>query len=184
MATRKELYEPAARFDHVSFSVEEKLYLWGGKIQGLISGSKNDGIECIEQFDLCLEVWSPLNTAGTPHLGEEYTASACAASSEEHVYMYGGIKGGFKGALSCLNVKSLTWSRLSQEGRAPMRKAYCGMVHFHQDKLAVIGGYGIPTGPIQPGSTFIMDTRFTDGRGWTNEIHVFDLSQGSHSQVH
>ena len=59
-----------------------------------------------------------------------------------------------------------------------MRKAWCGMVHFHDDKLAVIGGYGYPNGPIQPGSVFIRNTTATNGIGWTNEIHIFDISQG------
>ena len=97
------------------------------------------------------------------------------------------MKGGPKGVLSCLNVKTLTWSQLSLAGGtagAPMRKTGCGIVHFHHDKLAVIGGYGIPTGPTQPGSSFIRDTGHTDGRGWTNEIHVFNISQGSDGQVH
>ena len=45
------------------------------------------------------------------------------------------------------------------------------------DKLAVIGGYGCPgDGPIQPGSLFIPNERFTDGTGWTNEVHVFNVS--------
>ena len=97
------------------------------------------------------------------------------------MYMYGGLNNKFEGVLSCLNVKTLTWSQLSLAGR---RKTGCGIVHFHHDKLAVIGGHGIPTGPTQPGSSFIKDTRFTDGRGSTNEIHVFNISQGSDSQVH
>ena len=174
----KELYEPAVRFAHVSFVAEGKVYLWGGQTQ---EGSEDDGIKlanCIEQFDPYLKVWSQLNTAGTPHLGLE---GAACASSGEHVFLYAGLKGGLKGVLSCLNLKSLTWSQLSPEcgtTGGPMRKSTCGMVHFHHDKLVVIGGYGFPTGPTQPGSTFSKDTRFTDGRGWTNEIHVFDLSQG------
>ena len=106
--------------------------------------------------------------------------------------MYGGQyygDSGFNivsGELSCLNMKTLTWTQLCPDGTAggPMRKYACGMAHVSSDKLAVIGGYGFPTGPTQPGSTFIRDTRFPDGRGWTNEVHVFDLSQGSHSQVH
>ena len=77
----KEVYEPAARFDHVSFLAEGKVYLWAGQIQ---DGSEDDGIE---QFDPYLEVWSQLNTAGTPHPGLE---CAVCASSGEHVYMYGG----------------------------------------------------------------------------------------------
>ena len=61
-----------------------------------------------------------------------------------------------------------------------MRKYGCGMVHFHDDKLAVIGGYGYPSGPIQSGteSEFILNTDFGDGRGWSNEFHVFDISHG------
>ena len=154
------------------------MHLWGGQTQ---DGSEDDGIKlanCIEQFDPYLEVWSQLNTAGTPHPGLE---SAACASSGELVYMYGGAKSRYEGVLSCFNVKSLTWLQLSPEGGTagrPMRKIYCGMVHFHHDKLAVIGGYGYPTGPTQSGSSFIRNTRFTDGRRWTNEIHVFDLSQG------
>ena len=49
------------------------------------------------------------------------------------------------------------------------------MVHFHNDKLAVMGGYGRPNGSIQPGSEFIGNVR----EGWTNEVHIFDISQGS-----
>ena len=63
-----------------------------------------------------------------------------------------------------------------------MKNNECGIVHFHHDKpLAVIGGYGIPTGPTQPGSSFVKSTRYTEGRGWTNEIHIFDIHQGSPS---
>ena len=182
----KELYEPAARFGHVSFLVEEKVYLWGGRTQNFMSGSEDDIIKlanCIEQFDPYLEVWNQLSTAGPPHPRLE---SAAYASSGEHVYMYGGLKGEYKGVLSCLNVKTLTWSRLSPEGGTaggPMRKIACGMVYFNHDKLAVIGGYGISSGPTQPGSAFTPSTKFTDGRGWTNEVHVFDLGKGNHMAI-
>ena len=87
MATKK-LYEPAARFVHVSSLVEGKAYVWGGLTQELVSGSKNDIADCIEQFDPYLEVWSELNTAGTPHPGLEIAA---CASSGEHFYTYEGI---------------------------------------------------------------------------------------------
>ena len=135
----------------------------------------------IEQFDPYLELWSQLSTAGSPHPGSWYAA---CASTGEHLYMYGGYnirKDEFKNTLTCLSVKTLTWSQFYPAGTAgglgPMRKMGCGMVHFHHDKLAVIGGYGIPSGPTQPGSTFAM---FTEGRGgYCNEIHLFDISQGS-----
>ena len=79
-------------------------------------------------------------------------------------------------------MKTLTWSLLCPEAvvGGPMRKADCGIVMFHGDKLAVIGGYGFPTGPTPPGSTFIRDTNITDRiAGNTNEHHVFNTSQGS-----
>ena len=186
MASKK-LYEPSARYGQTSFSVEGRVYVWGGASQDAVSSSKDDITKLassIEQFDPYLEVWTRLNTAGTPHPGLNF---ADCASYGEHVYMYGGFKDKLEGVLSCLNVKTLTWSQLSLAGGTaggPMRKAGCGIVHFHHDKLAVIGGYGIPTGPTQPGSSFIKDTRHTDGRGWTNEVHVFDISQGSDSPVH
>ena len=185
MASKK-LYEPSARMFQTSFSVEGRVYVWGGASQDALSGSKDDITKLassIEQFDPYLEVWTQLNTAGTPHPRLMYAA---CASYGEHVYMYGGTNNKFEGVLSCLNVKTLTWSQLSPARTAggPMRKAACGIVHFHHDKLAVIGGGGIPTGPTQPGSSFIRDTMSTDGRGWTNEVHVFNISQGSDSQVH
>ena len=185
MASKKKLYEPAARCDHISFSTNGKVYLWGGETQNSVSGSKGDKIKlanCIEQFDPYLEEWSQLNTAGTPHTGHE---CAVGVSSDVHLYMFGGlsIEEEYKGVLNCLHLTTLTWSQLCPAGTAggPMIKVACGMVHFNHDKLAVIGGFGISIGPTQPGSTLIRSTRFTDGRGWTNEIHVFDLSQGSHS---
>ena len=96
--------------------------------------------------------------------------------------MYGGEGTKVEGCLSCLkcSVNTLTWSQLwpGETFGGPMRKTSCGMVHFNDDKLAVIGGYGYPTGPIQPGSLFFGSPIATDGIGWTNEIHIFDISQG------
>ena len=177
--------EPVARRDHASFSVDGRVYVWGGDIQGSLEDDKL--ASSIEQFDPYLEVWSQFNTIGIPHPALGNTA---CTSFGERMYMFGGCigKGIYEGALSCLDLRTLTWSQLCPAGTAsgPMSKASCGIVHFHHDKLAVIGGYGIPTGPTQPGSSFIRNMKFTDGRGWTNEIHVFNISQGSpiSSQVH
>lgn len=173
------LYEPSARERHTSFSVEGKVYVWGGTtgISSEDASGKLATLASIEQFDPYLEVWSPLNTVGLPHPG---LYGAACSSFEEQVYVYGGHTGEgmicSAGVLSCLDMKTSTWSLLYSPG-GPMGKTGCGMVHFHHDKLAVIGGHGFPITP-QPGSLFIMDARFTDGRGWTNEIHVFDISQG------
>ena len=201
MAT-KELYEPSARFLHSAFSIDRRVYVRGGRTDDFESGSEDGKLElansieqfgpfldggeggklelanAIEQFDPFLEVWRQLKTtAGTPHPG---LAGAACVSFGENVYMYGGYSGKRDvGALSCLNVKSLTWSLLCPERVAggPMRKEVCGIVMFHRDKLAVIGGAGYPSGPAQAGSMFIKTDK--NGMGWTNEFHVFNIGQGS-----
>ena len=66
-------------------------------------------------------------------------------------------------------VPSTSWKQLSSAG--PMRMGACGMV-------AHDGGYGYPSGPTQSGAEFIKDSRYTGGRGWTNELHTFDLKEG------
>ena len=59
-----------------------------------------------------------------------------------------------------------------------MRKSACEMVSFLQDKLATIGGYGIPTGPTQPEAMFTKDTKYASGIRWSNEFHVFNITEG------
>ena len=44
--------------------------------------------------------------------------------------------------------------------------------------LVLFGGHGITSGPTQPGAEFVKSSKFTDGRGWTNELHTFDLIKG------
>ena len=191
---RADLYEPSPRFLHVAASVSDVstsqlVVVWGGETSEFYSrdGRTQLASRC-QLFHIQSEVWSERHAVlGPPHPG--LSAAACT-SFGDYLFMYGGSFDSSVtssiGVLSCLNIKTLTWSQLCPEGTAggPMRKIACGMVHVSSDKLAVIGGYGIPTGPIQPGSSFIRNTQFTDVRGWTDEIHVFDLSQGSHSQVH
>ena len=93
--------------------------------------------------------------------------------------MYGGHDGsGRCGGLYKLT--SLEWSQLSTESdtNSPMIKDGCRIVCFsNKKKLAIIGGYGLPLGPPQPGSSFIKDKRYTGGYGWTNEIHIFDTDK-------
>ena len=148
------------------------------------TGSEADNIKlgsCIEQFNPDLEVWRQLNTAGTPHPG---LSGAACVSDDKNVFTYGSSSGKrYEGVLSRLNLETLTWSQLSPETAGGlMRKYGCGLI-IVRDKLVLIGGRGIPTGPIQPQATFARDTRFTDGSGWSNEVHEFNMSQGSHSQV-
>ena len=187
---RSDLYEPSSRFCHVAASVSDgstsRVIVWGGETPEFYSNdaSRTQLASVVEQFDAHSEVWCQRHALrGTSHRG--LSAVSCT-SFGDHLFTYGGYCDNsalnFSGVLSYLNIKTLSWSQLCPAGTAggPMGKAGCGLVQFNDDKLVVIGGYGCPTGPTQPGSTFIgaRNTKFTDGRGFTNEVHVFDLSQG------
>ena len=192
------LYEPKPRFDHVAVSSRGQVIVWGGLTSvsddpaADPSRLKSAPTSVVEQFDPCTEVWCQRSTVGTPHPGLQW--ATCTLSHDGNdLFMYGGLGlgGGLAscacGVLSRLNIKTFTWSLLCPEAIAggPMKKHGSGMFMLkYGDKVSVISGYGYPNGPTQPGATFTRDTRFTDGRGWRNEFHVFDISQGSHSQVH
>ena len=51
------------------------------------------------------------------------------------------------------------------------------MIAFDK-KLLLFGGYGYPSHSTQPGAKFIMNSKSSGGRGWTNELHLFDLKEG------
>ncbi len=71
----------------------------------------------------------------------------------------------------------MTWSQLSpQHDSGPMRKYFSQMIH-HNNTLIVIGGYGIPSGELQSGSQYTKDKRYQDVYDWTNEIHMYNISQ-------
>ena len=190
---KRELYEPTRRRRHACCSSKGGVIVGGGRgirldIKSCLGSDEGHGsrriqleLNCIEQFDPYLEVWRQLNTTGTPHPG---IVGAVCASVADQLYMYGGHNGkAYEGGLSLLNLQTLTWSQLCQEATndgGPMKKDSCGIFILRGDTLVVIGGYGIPTGPTeQPGATFVQDTRFTDGCGWTNEIHTFNINQGN-----
>ena len=175
-------YEPSSRFWHSAASVEGFLYIWGGNtLDFKLQNCRRELAGKIEKFDPVNDVWRQLKTTGTPHPG--LSAVACA-SFGEYVYAYGGFDGEqLQGVLSQLDLKTLNWSQLSYVELAddgPMKKDACGMAHFSDDKLVLIGGYGYPTGPVQPRSLFVRNELFNDGTGWTNEIHIYNIHEGIH----
>ena len=173
------LYQPYPCIWHLSSSVRNQIYLWGGNTK---VGKKDSNV--LERFDPLLEFWCRFSTKGIPHPGLN---SGAYASSGDCLYMYGGydIRGRYCGVLNRLDVNTCTWvlsmvllSPEAPNASHPMRKCNCGMVLLHGDKVGVFGGYGFPMEPIQPGSRYVRSNKFTDGRGWTNEFHVFNLREG------
>ena len=172
------LREPCPRFWHSAVSVQGKVYVRGGSTPNFDTDEgKRELATTIEEYDPINQVWRQLKTSGTYHPG--LSAVACATIGD-HLYAYGGFDGSeLHAVLSQLNVKTLVWTQLSADAvDGPLRKDAGGMVCFDTYKLAIIGGYADPSGPIQHGSTFVLNEFFNDGSGWTNELHVFDIMKG------
>jgi N-acetylneuraminic acid mutarotase len=165
--------EPSPRWGQFSAVVEEELCVYGGVTEDFINPEENELASSVHSFDLLQESWTENICSGVPPPG--LYNGGCAATGD-HLYVYGGYDGSHhQCSLHQLNTKSWSWKLVSNSG--PMRKLDCGMV-MCGSKLVLFGGYGIPSGPTQPGAQFTKDSRFTDGRGWTNELHTFDLKEG------
>ena len=176
-------YEPQSRFWHSSQLVGSSVVIRGGCIPGIDHRrSRKEMVGRIEEFDIKTRKWRTRKTKGDPHPG--LSAVACA-SHGRYLYAYGGLDGRvINGILSQLDLETLTWTQLSPKTPAgPMRKDASGIVHFGDGMLAVVCGYAHPNkrklpngGSSDRGSTFIVRTgTSSDGGGWTNEMHVFDL---------
>ena len=169
------VYEPSPVWGHFSAPVQNRWYTWGGYSNDVDDEkiSWEDFKSSVNTYDPYLETWTRLNTTGTPPSGVCY--GACAAVGH-HLYTYGGLdtSGSYVDSFHQLDTRTLVWSELPN---GPMRKAGSRMIAY-DNKLFLLGGKGIPSGPIQPGSEFILGEDNDDGRGWTNEIHSFDLTKG------
>ena len=168
-------YEPSPRYGHYAAPVGGRCLLWGGRVPDF--GRKKLALT-VEIFDPYLEVWEQQATSGDSPPGLE--DGACASLLGQ-LYSFGGTDGAsYYNSLHTLDPTSLEWNelRVLNQADGPMRKHGCGMVSYNGDRLALFGGYGIPTGPTQPGATFTKNTIYTDGRGWSNELHIFNVTEG------
>ena len=178
----KRPYEPKPRLWHYAGAVRGELFIFAGMTADF-EKTKETVSSTIEVFDQYLEQWRQLKTTGSPPRGL-YHDGGCCVSPGGDLYVYGGNDGSTRrGGLYKLS--SLKWSQLSGEldVNGPMKKAGCRMICFSKNKVAVIGGYGPPPASLQPGASFVKDKRFTNGHGWTNEIHIFDIDKCKFSSL-
>ena len=177
MTSISKLYEPSPRFLHGAAPVGGRCYLWGGRIQDFSESGRRELASTIDIFDPYLETWKKHHTTGIPPPGLYHGAFTSLLNS---LYWFGGYDGSSRyNTLHRLDPTTLEWRELQplNQANGPMGKGGCGMVPFLRNQLAMFGGFGIPTGPIQPGAMFTKDTKHTDGRGWSNELHVFNITE-------
>ena len=173
----KRPYEPKPRTLHYAGAVRGELLVFAGKTVDF-GKTKEELSSTIQVFDQYLEQWRQLQTTGCPPKG--LYGGGCCISPSGDLYVYGGHADGSNSRAGGLyKLSSEKWSQLSSESdvNGPMKKSGCGMIHFNKNEVAVIGGYGPPPASLQPGASFIKDKRHNDGRGWTNEIHIFDTDE-------
>ena len=171
-------YEPLPRFFHNSSRVGSKVVVQGGLTKDFSEKSWQHLSSVVEIFDPYSESWEQRPVTGdAPSPG---TYSAASASLHDDLFSFGGYDGSqYFNTLRRLDTEKLCWSQVSPQNAdgAPMPKSGCGIIALGSG-LGVFGGYGVPRGPIEPRS-FIKNT---DGRGWTNEFHIYNLSQGNLSR--
>ena len=172
-------YEPLPRCDHISGRVRSLAVVQGGRTNNFSEESKQHLSSVVEIFDPYSESWEQRQVEGnTPSPG---TYNAASASLHDDLFSFGGWDGRdlFFNTVHRLDTKTWCWSQVSPQNAdgAPMPKYRCGMIAF-RNSLVVFGGFGRPQGPTEPQS-FIKSTSYTDGRGWTNEFHIYNLSEGN-----
>ena len=176
-------YQPAPRDGHKTVVIGGNLYLWAGWMRRLPevhnSPEKRAFVSSVDVFHLESGDWVQQLTSGTPPLG--VGGYACAAVGDE-LHYFGGYCGHgdcYHNGVHKLSTSSLQWVMLSpttSEDRAPMKKAYCGMVAFkdgEEDILLVVGGSGTTPSSRQPGAQY---EKVTGVRVRCNEQHMFTLS--------
>ena len=169
-------YQPSPRFGHQAVQVGTNSYVWGGRTKDFHHGGQDKLKSTVNVFDPSLETWQEQRTTGVPPRG---LIEGAAVAHSTSLYSFAGYDGvSDYNSLHVLDTDMLMWTEVSNTTQSPMPKRGCGMVFFGTHHLATIGGYGRPTEPIQTESLFHKDTRRTDGYGWTNEFHVFDITEG------
>ena len=173
------LYQPSPRFYHCAAQIGKKAYLWGGRTQDFSTSGRKTLASELNTFDTFTETWNTRVTTGVPPPGLYYGGCTVIDNS---LYYFGGLDYySYYNSLHCINSITAEWKELSSQNpvNQPMSKAGCGLVTYTETtSLALFAGYGFPHGPTQAGATFVQNTNFTDGRGYTNEFHLFNLTNG------
>jgi len=181
MASRK--YLPLPRYAHTSAQVANNVIVYSGRTPDIPVQSSKRLASIVEVFHPNNEEWEAKQTAGeTPAPGTYYAASIM---SKGVLFTYGGKDGDgkFLDVLHQLRTKTYKWRKLipkNAKAESPMPKAGAAMVAYG-DHLALFGGFGLPRSSTHRGSSFIDHVAWSDGRGWTNEFHIYHRNEGTHT---
>ena len=167
--------EPVARYGATGCTVGDKFYLIGGYLDGYKS-KNHEPVPCVcelDTFDEKTLAWSCRSTREVSPPGVLYATSVVYKGK---LYYFGGYdcKARYN-ALFCLDLRTFEWEEITAENPedAPMPKCSCGMVVDEEGNLWIFGGYGKPVEREGVRSKFQRNDCYE--RGWTNELHCFNL---------
>ena len=172
-------YAPLPRLWPISGLVGSKVVVQGGRTKDFSEKSKQHLSSVVEIFDLYSESWEQRSVTGDAPSPGMY--GAASASLHDDLFSFGGTDGmHFFNTLHRLDTEKLWWSQVSPQNAngAPMPKWACRIIAFG-NCLGVFGGHGVPRGPTEPQSFTIKNRGSADGIGWTNEFHIYSLSEGN-----
>ena len=166
------------RILHTAYQTGSKTLVHGGRTRDFSESTKRRVACVVEVFDGYTEEWQQKEVTGEAPAPGVYAAAS--ASVGDDLFTFGGWDGSRRhNALHVLK-RATQWVELcpqNDRAESPMSKEGAGMVAFGNN-LAVFGGYGIPHGPTQPGSSFI---KRAGDIGWTNEFHIYNLENGMYT---
>ena len=172
-------HEPMPRIWHTACQTGSKTLVHGGRTRDFSKNTKRRLARVVEVFDGYTEVWQQKAVTGkAPAPGVYLVASA---SVDDDLFTFGGFDSSRRYNTLHVLKRATQWIELCpQNGRfeSPMAKSGAGMAAFGNN-LAVFGGYGVPHGPTQRGSSFIKSAG-GDG-GWTNEFHIYIIEDGMYT---
>ena len=156
------LYEPPPRYGPFSSVLDGKFIMYGGR---------DVTLESAYSYNPLTELWSPLETTGTP---TSKLYNGAAVSHEGSSFMFGGYDGSsLHNSLYQLDQNNKFSELKFSTEVSPMKKLGCRMITYNKS-LLLFGGVCDPSCPIQPGSELIQNY----GIYYTNELHSFNLEEG------
>ena len=140
---------------------------------------RDEFVSVVHQFDVLRKTWRTRPTSGENPSASERCAHT---SNGSNLYVYGGydwLVQDHDDSLHKLDLDTLTWTKLPSPVESnPGKKSNAGLA-FQMNMLVLFGGFGFPPINRHPSAEYVSNAKyFTDGRGWTNDLYTYPLSDG------
>ncbi|KAF4698729.1 Leucine-zipper-like transcriptional regulator 1, partial [Perkinsus olseni] len=133
----------------------DALYVLGG-----YGGSGR--LDDLFKFDFNTRLWSQVHTKGETPTGRENNG---AVVIKNNMYLFGGYSGyNWLNDFHCFNFDTSTWAPVEVKAGSPPSTRFGYVSSVHGSVFFVFGGY--------------------DGQTWLNDMHEFDVDEGTWSQTH